>query len=61
MDQVTNLRRLDEQQKESIIGQLISAGIYKLVDGRDLYEATLSELESEMRYINSQREGDVLS
>lgn len=60
IDQGTNLRKMVLMQHQYLIDQLKKAGISQLYDGRDLEKATLSELEGEMRYINSQREGDVL-
>lgn len=54
-DQASNLRRMVENQRQYIIGQLINVGIYKLADGRDLYEATLTELVSEMQWIKDRQ------
>lgn len=46
-----------EQEKERIIGYLIQNGIHKLDDGRQLYEATLTELQQEQKHVELVRRG----
>lgn len=48
MDQASNLRKMVEKQKQERIEELISLGVYKLYDGRDLYEGTPTEIAIEL-------------
>jgi hypothetical protein len=54
------LREAVEYRKGLLIEQLISCGVFENAHGKQLYELTLTELEDEMRWINMQREGDVI-
>jgi Fur-regulated basic protein A len=54
------LREAVEYRRNQLISQLISIGTFEDINGRQLYELTLTELEEEMRWINMQREGDVI-
>ena len=46
-----------EQEKERVIDYLIQNGIHKLDDGRQLYEATLTELQQEQKHVELVRRG----
>jgi hypothetical protein len=58
--QRNQLREAVEYRKHQLISQLISCGTFEDIKGRQLYELTLTELEEEIRWINMQREGDVI-
>ncbi|WP_078430461.1 Fur-regulated basic protein FbpA [Alkalihalobacterium alkalinitrilicum] len=45
------LRRAVEAKKQELIAQLISTGVTKMSDGRQLYELTLTELQDEFRKV----------
>jgi hypothetical protein len=54
------LREAVESRKTILIEQLISCGVFENEQGKQLYKLNLTELEDEMRWINMQREGDVI-
>jgi Fur-regulated basic protein A len=54
------LREAVEYRRNLLISQLISIGTFEDLNGRQLYELTLTELEEEMKWINIQREGDMI-
>jgi hypothetical protein len=58
--QKNQLREAVEYRRNQLINQLISIGTFEDLNGRKLYELTLTELEEEMRWINMQREGDMI-
>ncbi|WP_231620769.1 Fur-regulated basic protein FbpA [Fictibacillus sp. 7GRE50] len=58
--QKNQLREAVEYRRTQLISQLISIGTFEDLNGRQLYELTLTELEEEMRWINMQREGDMI-
>jgi Fur-regulated basic protein A len=58
--QRNQLREAVEDRKKLLISQLISIGTFEDLNGRQLYELTLTELEEEIRWINMQREGDMI-
>jgi hypothetical protein len=58
--QRNQLREAVEYRRNQLISQLISIGTFEDLNGRQLYELTLSELEEEIRWINMQREGDMI-
>lgn len=60
IDQATTLRQAYDKEKQRLIEELIKCGYTKLEDGRQLYELTLTELLDEMRWVNMQREGDMI-
>lgn len=49
------LRRAVETKKQELINQLISTGLTKMPDGRQLYELTLTELQDEFRTTGMRR------
>ncbi|MFC0188213.1 Fur-regulated basic protein FbpA [Fictibacillus aquaticus] len=54
------LRTALDLYRKQLISELIKCGIFKDQHGRQLFELTLTELEDEMRWVNLQREGDVI-
>jgi hypothetical protein len=57
---LNQLREAVEYRRNQLISQLISIGTFEDINGRQLYELTLTELEEEMKWINLQREGDMI-